>query len=78
MHYSAQLIMEDRLLGQYYAVDASACRLMVLKALVASTNNIASVSSDDMISFIAWTAASHPASWPRTLVMALLPPQYRY
>lgn len=38
--------------------------LIELKALVASTNRAASISESLKILCIAWTAASHPLSWP--------------
>ena len=42
----------------------AAWRLIELKALVASTRRAASVSGSWNILRIAWTAASHPPSWP--------------
>ena len=40
------------------------CLLRLLKALVASTNITASLFGEFQISFIAWMAASQPASCP--------------
>ena len=48
----------------WWMFTRAACLFSVLKALVASTSSIPSVSSSSSMVFMAWTPASQPASCP--------------